>query len=480
MALKLIYEALEIEKLLEEEKAAREKGPIAEKALEDKKVEDAVEQQKEEEGEGTDPSMDPETEGATQEEDPSTASPEAEGGDTPENGEVKAEDTPKEKGEEKPVQESLREIGRYDLSLESFGEGALSVAGTAASKGVGMLVSAISSSLSTLGDLTATHGPKLLKALYKGVIYTLAKVVEGLDKTYTAIDKTVERRKNSVNSLKTRLSTLKETIKTIESSDTPVEDLAVTYGNREIIDSLKCGESVDFIKNLSGLDKFLVSTVGRLHKSVLNDISGLQRLTTLYATRSHFDVAELMRVDVSGLGLVKGVVEGEEGAEGYVDPYKSTTPLPGDAVMVAHLPMSSLRNLEEYESAYRESSLFIGFNKSGYHQVNDVKLKGFGLVKDLVSVLETLVKNYEAQQTLYEDIRNTKPGVMLSIKKHAMRLVESNTKIRYSDSLVGPLYAKSSFIAKVYLAGSLDIHDYAAKTISNGLSLAEELAKKYG
>lgn len=51
--------------------------------------------------------------------------------------------------------------------------------------------------------------------------------------------------------------------------------------------------------------------------------------------------------------------------------------------------------------------------------------------------------------------------------------------MRYADSLVEPMYLKADFIAKVYLVGSLDIYDYAAKTISNGLSLAEELAKKY-
>ena len=48
MGLKLVYEALEIERLLDEEKAARNKGPIAEQTLEDEQVDEVVEKKKEE------------------------------------------------------------------------------------------------------------------------------------------------------------------------------------------------------------------------------------------------------------------------------------------------------------------------------------------------------------------------------------------------------------------------------------------------
>ena len=501
MGLKLVYEALEIERLLDEEKAARNKGPIAEQTLEDEQVDEVVEKKKEEGVNEEDPSMDTSSEdpGDAGEEDPDAAVTEADESSS-ESGEaepVKGEGEEEDKGgededttdektsdekEDKPVQESLREIGQDDLAMESFGE-VVSTVGRAvaplASTAIGSVYRGLQWAVVTVAGLAAKHGPGILSAMYKGVIYALAKTFDVLGKTYTLVDKAIERRRNSIDSLKEQLSVLKNTISSIESKETPTEDMVISYGNRAVIDSLKSGESVDFVKNLQVLDKFLTVTIANLHKSILDDIAGIQYLTTAYTHAKKIDHVDLLRLKSSGVGLSTGTVVGYEPSSEVVVAYKSTYPLPGDAVVIAEFPSTDLKTQDAYEAAYKDSKLYLGFNKVNYHQVNDVKLVGFSHVKNMVVVLEKLIATCEKQQTLYEDIRKTKPGVMLSIKKHAMHLVESNTKVRYSDSLVGPMHLKSTFIAKVYLAGSLDIHDYAAKTISNGLSLAEELAKKY-
>lgn len=505
MGLKLVYEALEIEKLLDEEKAARDKGPIAEQTLEDEQVEEVIEKKKEATDE-EDTTMDtpPEDPSTTSEEDPDATSSEetdsatgqedpvdadaSEGGS--EGGESDDVDPAKDTKvgskedvvEDKPIQESLRELGQNDLVLESFGEVLSTVGKTVVpltSAALGGIYHGLQWAAVTVAGLTVKHGPGVLKVMYKGVIYSLAKTIDVLGKTYVLVDKAIERRRNSLESLKEQLNVLKSIVTSIESKDVPSEDMVITYGNRGVIDALKCGESVDFVNNLLVLDKFLTVTIANLHKAILDDIAGIRYLTTAFTHSNKIDHVDLLRLKFPGVGLSEGSVTGYEPSSEVVVAYKSTHPLPGDAVVIAEFPSNDLKTQDAYEAAYKESKLYLGFNKVNYHQVSDVKLIGFNQVKNLVTVLEKLITTCEKQQTLYEDIRKTKPSVMLSIKKHAMNLVESNTKVRYNDSLVGPMHLKSTFIAKVYLAGSLDVHDYAAKTISNGLSLAEELAKKY-
>lgn len=497
MGLKLVYEALEIEKLLDQEKAAKDKGPIAEQTFQDKAVEEAVEKKKEQSDDSVS-SMDTTSEGSqsSSEEDTSDIDPETDEGssktgeevdptpketsDDKEDTEKKEESTKEDKSEEdeKPVQESLRELGESDIALESFGEVLGSVRG-AVTTVAGVVANALLSSVRVIATLIATHGKDILKGMYKGVIYTLANIINGIGKTYSAIDKAIERRQNSISSLKKQLDTLKTLITSIETREKPIEDLKITYGNKAVINALKSGDSTDVVKNLLVLDKFLVSTIGNLHRAILDDVASIQYLTTLFTHGRNINHVDLLRLKSPGVGLATGSLVGYDPVSEYVQPYKSRDPLPGDIVVIAELPKESLTTLEGYEQAYKDSKLYLGFNKANYHQVNDIEVVGFNQVKSVVSTLEKLIFTLEKQQTLYEDIRRTKPGVILSIKRHAMNLVESNTKVRYSDSLVGPMYLKSIFIAKVYLAGSLDIHDYAAKTISNGLSFAQELAKKY-
>lgn len=497
MGLKLVYEALEIEKLLDQEKAAKDKGPIAEQTFQDKAVEEAVEKKKEQSDDSVS-SMDTTSEGSqsSSEEDTSDTDPETDEGssktgeevdptpketsDDKEDTEEKEESTKEDKSEEdeKPVQESLRELGESDIALESFGE-VLGSVGGAVTTAAGVVANALLSSVRAIAILTTIHGKNILKGMYKGVIYTLANLINGIGKTYSAIDKAIERRQNSISSLKKQLDTLKTLITSIETREKPIEDLKITYGNKAVINALKSGDSTDVVKNLLVLDKFLVSTIGNLHRAILDDVASIQYLTTLFTHGRNINHGDLLRLKSPGVGLATGSLVGYDPVSEYVQPYKSRDPLPGDIVVIAELPKESLTTLEGYEQAYKDSKLYLGFNKANYHQVNDIEVVGFNKVKSVISTLEKLIFTLEKQQTLYEDIRRTKPGVILSIKRHAMNLVESNTKVRYSDSLVGPMYLKSTFIAKVYLAGSLDIHDYAAKTISNGLSFAQELAKKY-
>lgn len=495
MGLRLVYEALEIEKLLDEEKAAKDKGPVAEQTFQDKAVEEAVEKKKEEQGADSDSTLDTPSEGedTSSEEDPSdTDTKTSEDTSTgekvddkskeEESSEEDPKETPEEDGqddqEDKPVQESLREIGRDDLALETFSENMKTV-GRAIGTGVGIIYRLLEWSVTTIAGLIGKHGPDVLRALYKGVIYTLAKTVDVTTKFYTTVDKAIERRMNSTESLKTQLKTLKDTISQIESRKDAVEDMKILYGNRKVIDSLKAGEDTDVVKNLETLDKFLQGSIGGLNKAILTDIYSIQYLSTLYSHSKNVDQISLLRMKDPGMGLSPTSDPGYSTDSEFVQAYRSKENLPGDIVLVAQFPKPELKTMEAFEHGYKESQMFLKMDMVRYHQVSDIEVVGFEKVKSVVSTLEKLVSTLEKQQTLYEDIRRTKPGVVLSIKRHAMNLVESNTKVRYSDSLVGPMHLKSSFIAKVYLVGSLDIHDYAARTISNGLSFAQDLAKKY-
>jgi hypothetical protein len=242
VAIKLVYEALEIEKLLDEEKAAKDKGPIAEQDLEDKKVEQVIEDKKEEEGGDSSTPVDtPEDQPDSSEEDPGSTppeteestdvepevSPKADGEDKQEkeSSEEEPEDKPKDSPEDdKPAQESLREIWGADLAIETFGENLKA----ATYKTVGAIFNFLQWAVGQIVGLTARHGPDILRAMYRGVIYALAKTIDGLNKTYQVIDKDIERRRNSIETLKNRLGVVKQLISNIENRDEGVEDVAIT------------------------------------------------------------------------------------------------------------------------------------------------------------------------------------------------------------------------------------------------------------
>ena len=476
MGFKLVYEALEIEKLLDEEKAARDKGPIAEKTLEDEQVEEVVEKKKEEADEETESSLDtPEqTVDAASEEDPDLTStdPEAPSGGIDEEVATGQEDgNPSGDTGEEPVQESLRDNGDFQLSAEAFDSPHFSA--------LHKTVELLKSNVVELSELTAQTSSKILGSMYKGVVYGMARVNLTVGKIYAATDKSKQRQKSSIEMLRKRLDALKQILNAAGSKTEGVEDLAITYGNKGVIAALVCGANVDVIENLQVLDDFLSSTQPSLHKAILNDFEAIRYYGTVFTHGKGMDHRELAKPITPPGGFVKGSLPGHTPESDLLQAYHSEANLPGNMAVIMELPADGLDTMGRYTTAYSFSRMYLGFNKEAYQSVDELKILGLKKVKDIANALEKLITTCEKQQTLYEDISRTKTGVMLSIKRHAMNLVESTTKVRYADSLVEPMYLKADFIAKVYLVGSLDIYDYAAKTISNGLSLAEELAKKY-
>lgn len=477
MAIKLVYEALEIEKLLDEEKAAKDKGPIAEQNLEDKKVEQAIKEKKEEDGgDPITPVDTPEDKPDSSEEDPGSTPPETEeptdvdtedagesdqGGEKePSNEEIPEKDT--------PAQESLRHLGGDDLTIESFSE-------TAKGLGGGVLNS-LQWAVGSLSTLTSLYGTKILRAMYRGVIYAFAKLIDSLGKMFTALDKSIERHKLSVKTLRARLAELKKLIEQIEAKG-ELQDLSITYGKRDVVNALKTGESLDIEANLKAMGEFTSTIVKDLHKSILKEVESIRYMSN--HPNSTINFMGLLKVTPPPTGFLLGRVEGYGTEQDNIVSYRTGVGLPGDVVAVVEVPSQDISSLEEYEAAYKQSSIFLAIDRKTFTPNQDVKVEGFDNVKKLVVMLEGLINSLESQQVLYGELQKLKPSLLLSIKRHVMVLVESNTKIRYKDSLVGPMYLKSLFIAKVYLSGALDIHDYVARTISHGLTLVEDLAKKY-
>ena len=472
MGLKLVYEALEIEKLLDQEKAARDKGPIAEQTLEDEQVDEVVEKKKEETDETATSTLDTpeETADPSSEEDPLATDPDGEASETEstetlEGGE--GADIPAEI----PVQESLKDQGGWNLSVEDFNSGNSST--------LRKTVELLQSSVAEVSSLTLQTAPKILKSMYKGVVYGVAKVKLTVGKIYSATDTSIERQKTSTAMVRKRLDALKEILEGAGTKKDGVEDMVITYRNKDVVPTLVCGSNTDIVKNLENLDGFLSLAQAALHKAIIADFNAIRYYGTVFTHGKKIDPLELVKPVVPAMGFVKGPPWGYKPSSELLQSFHSETKLPGNMVVVAELPKDDLESMDYYASAYDASRMYLGFDKEAYQEVEELKVVGIQKVKEIVSALEKLLTTCEKQQTLYEDITRTKTGVMLSIKRHAMNLVESAIKVRSSDSLVEPMYLKATFIAKVYLVGSLDIHDYAAKTISNGLSLAEELAKKY-
>lgn len=457
------FEELEIEKLEDKEKelAATPGGDVLYDNLVDESVkQDAPEEEVVEDtdtpvGEDEAPVPDPDAE-----ETPDTASSD----EPPKDSETPEEADQAKAGEDEP---SLEELKNLTYSQESIGE-------LAVSAGNHILNVAVP----VFKYLGLTVAPFVLKNAYKGVVYVLVRMTRLLYSTSVVVSKYIERRVNSFNNLSQTIQALKQTLGELEDRGDLPDVQGETYSKQSVINTLKIGESVDFIDNLTKLSGFVSETIADLDQAVLKDIGAARHLMALSQAGAGNPPSDIMSAGFSADKMTEGEVQGYAAPTDQVKCLKYNEHLPSDVILLAMLPKQDLVDLGEITRGYNHSSIFLGFDSANFKQIDRVDYMALDQLKSLVDNLEKVCALCIEHESVYRKIDTLKTGLKYSVKRYAMALFSKTTKTSLHDSLAEHIYLKLMFADKVYTTSMIDIHDYTARVITHGISFAKANIKK--
>ena len=341
---------------------------------------------------------------------------------------------------------------------------------------IGSVGSAIMAALSSLAHLGITYGPKVIKSVYRGVLYAFGALAKLLYESTVALDRYIDRRINSFSNLKQSIASLKKSVDMFKEKS--VNDPSVQYSNLKVINSLKAGNSVDFTANIKRLEKFITNTVNGLDRDIRNEIGAITHLIAYSHSTTAKVPNSLMSVRHDLTGMNPGSVEGYEVNGNLTESFKYSEPLPSDVVLIAQLPRTDLQSFEEISQAYNASKLYLGIDVKSFNEVSSIDYMTAQALSEFLDELDRLCDTCIAHQSFYEKIKHQKANLRISFKNYFLHLVGRDHKVSLKNSLVENIYLKSMFIDKVYMTAAMDIHDYAAKVIANGLSFVEDNVKK--
>lgn len=492
----LIFEALETEIVKEREKRAVLQGPEVAQAQQERAVRVAVaELQEEEEPDEseTQDATDSESGGSGGDSDQSTGDESGDDGteetsddsdqeiaeqeepvegedDSQDQDEEEASDT--EKGGDKKleeVKESFRHFDPPSPTLEEFDLGAAAgTVGNLASTGAAKAYDAGSWVVKSLVGLGIEYGPTVLSAIGKGLVFTIAKLSQGLYKMFTALAKAARNRQASVKVLSKDLKDLKKLLSELTPSESMSSSDSTTrvYKNISAIDTMKIGTVTEPSKVLAELNVFLSKAVSAMADATLTDLKSLDRMAQIISHPSEKDVVSSLIVPMSRTGFHTGNLLGEP-VESYVveELYYAKT-LPGDMLFRALLPVSNLKTMGEYKEAYSQAELAMKFNKPKYRSVESVPVLTLVQLKDTVSMLEKTLELMQGQEKYYASIAKAQPGVTTTLKNYLLQLSRSKMKVNLEASMAEPMYLKAKFVSEVYLTGMMDTHVYTARVFN--------------
>jgi len=376
-----------------------------------------------------------------------------------------------EESTDEPAIESFKDLSYGDICLESIAMGAtITAIGAAGVTGAAFILGAVSS-LAAFGIVVA---PFILTKIYKGILFLMTRIVKVTINSIALCDKHGSRLLHSFASLKEDIASLRKALDEIEDKD--ISDSS--FNNERAINTLKIGGSVDFVKNINELSSFLDTTVKQISVQIEKELSAIKYLIA-YSTNGNTKVpTKLMTDSLFTNILTKGNIEGFEYNSELMESYVSNNLLPGDIKLLLHIPRNDLADLEQLNSAYNLSTMFLGLDVSSFQNINEVAYMSKDELTEFLSSLDKLCDVCVSHKLLYETVAKKKKAIRYNFKSYFSNIIAADTKVSIGDSLLQYSYLKVVFADKVYLAAAIDLHDYSIKVLTNGIRLAKDNIKK--
>lgn len=324
-------------------------------------------------------------------------------------------------------------------------------------------------------NITTEYGGKLIKALYKGVIWILIKLAKSFWNGTIALGKYMRRRINSYNAIKNQLDNL---LKTLEGLEDSKEERSDTYSNAQVINQLKVGKSVDFTANMVAYGKFMDQTISSLSQGVKNDIGMLHYLTSAAARQQINIPSAILSLDARFNHVQERVIEGYEPKSEHLVSLVSQEAIPGDAVLIAQLPKAKLETVHDYTEAYNSSRIIYGLDMEHFQTVDSVNYMTKSELVAFVQTLSALNEMINHHEHFYNSVQIARKKLKTSFGNYIQGLTAAPQRVGVRESLADVIYLRTVFIDKVYLVAAIDTHDYAVRVLSAGLSFVRDNMKR--
>jgi hypothetical protein len=150
--------------------------------------------------------------------------------------------------------------------------------------------------------------------------------------------------------------------------------------------------------------------------------------------------------------------------------------LPGGLRLMAYLPKENLVEREDIESAYKNSSIFLG----NVVEPNLVKEINYLSKHELLMVLDNLEKLCLigiAQEKNIKTIQGTRRSILFSVKGFLVHLLKLKKAISVRESMSDFITLKIAFMDKCYIKSLFDVNDLSLKIVNSGIAFAKQNAR---
>lgn len=327
-----------------------------------------------------------------------------------------------------------------------------------------------------LAHLGITYGPNILNFMLKGMLWTFSRLGTAVFEGGKQISEHIERSRNSIDKLESRLIVAEKKI--VQALNEGKQIPEFKFSNRKAIEFMKIGRRIDFVSNI----RTFADSLNRASESVAREfedgVSAIERISRLSSHKNVKDIGVLMTVTPPNNGFVKGVLPGYSNDDPLITQYRTEPLWPGDAALIFNCPNVKSNDITEIAKSYGKADMFLGINKETITSIPDVASLSGPQAVVFIKTVKILLASMKQINRTQENIKKLHPKLLLKAKQMFMELADEKAKANLKDSMVEPLYLRSTLASTVFTNGSIAMNTHASRVVAAAVTFIEAHASK--
>ena len=321
-------------------------------------------------------------------------------------------------------------------------------------------------------DLAKQYGPVLLKHVYKGIVYAVQKSLKGLVVGTEFMVKKVHDYLTSYERFENQIQEAKKTIQLLKEKQEKEKDPGQCT-DANIIDLLSIKGSANLVNNLKTAQRFFDAYQKQFVEHTKQHVVLTNKLINGVIHEQTAAPSSYMVEDISFDGFVPHVHPSYRPGSDLVESYAYRNILPGDLCFLGFIPKKGLKDKADIAEAYRNSRMFFGLNFETKESVNSIPLLGLNELDQFLDILLAICESGKVVKSDFETVARYRQGIQWQLKGYMRYLLQAKEKISIQESMAEYIGIKTQLLDKVFVAGSVSIHDYMVRLLSASMSFVK-------
>lgn len=320
------------------------------------------------------------------------------------------------------------------------------------------------------------YAPIAIKHVSKTIWKALTKTDDALQKGMWLLVNYIKKRLNSYKHYSKKIESAKKTLELIKEKNLSIEP--DVYPNERNVAKLKIADQLVLENSLTVAKTFAEDYFNNLDRNAVylaNSIRGILNLVisdkVAKPSQLVLNIGELNNFIITKIPSYAPRIDS-------LDTLVYKNQLPGDLMLIAHVPGKNNLDEDNMLQTYRNMKMFFGVNEQTMVKTLKVNYLSVEEIETCLDLLEQICHYGMSQENSFKKLVATRKAINATFTKYMEKLFKVKDRVTVRESMIEIVTPSIEALDKVYIGTTVQVDDYLGRLINASLVYINDSLKR--